>query len=593
MEALLRSTVGLNDFLLEVNTPPCSRETRLSWFTERELTQNFQHHIWDRESGFNRYNRRGSMPVLTHEQEFYKSFTPNLSILNVGSTLGFIRKFTPDGKLLLSFSVEHNCLCVYKYIGVGRVQHALYGIVDDVVSATDQTGVLLAKQLFPLLWTIPIFPDNETDWQLHREFSIFIDEGRYVLIATKNIAAHINIPRQYYLNFPDVFDDSDIFDFAFHLIDLHKGVISDVYRLRDYVFLSHNYGVSIAGNTLAILSRCRQCIDVLEVREGKFYIKYQVNREQETTRREDLEHELQTNGVPEPFIKGILSPLKQHILSYLYKEAISNEIERLAKLRIFYKNFKVYEEMFIAKIQLVDEDTLLLRYEIPKRSTSFDPDNENYSSHKPNFKLFVFYSISEDSVFKIYRDNSTKLIYLQRHYYDYFRNVRSAQTGRPPASSGNNPYFQNAFNCAFQSSGDAKKAAMRLNSNLPFNAQGACCSPYFNFNMFDYDDRSITALEVPKIFNPNPILFRDRYTNVLKFRLILETSHLARNKQKLLASFVFHPYEPFAISIQQVGVSSYVFNFHIFSETVIVKPGPRVLKYDIWPDLCPIFHHNY
>ena len=101
-------------------------------------------------------------------------------------------------------------------------------------------------------------------------------------------------------------------------------------------------------------------------------------------------------------------------------------------------------------MQLMDEDTLLIRYEIPKRSTSYEAANENYTSHKPNFKLFVFYSISEDSVFRIYRDNSTELIYLQRHYYDDFRNVRSAQTGRPASSCGNNPYFRNAFNwCVF------------------------------------------------------------------------------------------------------------------------------------------------
>lgn len=583
MEGLLRAVVGLNEFVLEVKKP-CYRETRLSWFTERALTQNLQHHIWDRESGFNRYNRRGYMPLLTHEQEFYKSFTPNLSILNVGSTLGFVRKFTPDGKLLLSFSNENNCICVYKYIGVGRIQHALYGIVNEVVQASDQTGVLI-EQLFPLLWNIQISAVNQSIWQLHREFSIFIDEGRYVLIASKYVNKRVNVPRQYYVNFPDLYDDCDIFNYKFNLIDLRKGEISDVYKLCDHVFLSHNFGVSIAGNTIAILSRFRQCIDVLEVREGRFYLIYQVNREQETTRREELEHDLHTNGVEEPFIKGIYSPLKQHCLSYLYKEAISNEIERLAKLRIFYKNYKFYEEMQMMKMQLLDEDTLLIRYEIQKESSHFDDDNEKCTSQKPIFKLFVFYSLSEDTVFRIYRDDSMELMHLQGHYYDDFRNVRSAQTGRPPSSSSNNVYFRNAFNCVLRMSGGGRKAAMLLNNNLPFNAQGVCCSPYLNYNMFDYDDRSITALEVPKIFNPNPIIFRDRCTNVVKFRIILETSHLTRVKEKLLASFVFHPYEPFAISVQQVDINTYAFNFHLFCETTVVNPGRRAVNSDIWPDV--------
>ncbi|XP_011184273.1 DET1 homolog [Zeugodacus cucurbitae] len=589
MESLVRAVIVLNDFLEEVNAAPCYRETRHSWFTERALTQNLQHHLWDRESGLNRYNRRGRVPVLTHEQEFYKSFTPNLSILNVGSTLGFIRKFTPDGKLLLCFSAEHNCICVYKYIGVGRVQHALFGIKSEAVPATFQTGVLLTRQLFPLLWRIQIFPETERDWQLHREFSIFIDEGRYVLLAAKSIMGNSNMPREHYLNFPDLYDNTDISDYTFYLIDLHKGVISDVYKLRDFVFLSHNYGVSIAGHTIAILSRCRQCIDVLQVREGKFFLQYQVNREQETTRREELEIELHTKGVPEPFMKGIYSPLKQHCLSYLFKEAYSDEIEQPEKLRLFYRNFKAYEEMHITKMQLIDEDTLLIRFEIPKRPSSSDAGNENFNAQNPNFKLFVFYSISEDSVFKIYRDDSKELVYLQRNYYDYFRKVRSAQTRRPASSPSNNVYFRTAFNCAFKSSGGVNKAATRLNTNLPINAQGACCSPYFDYNMFNYNDRSITALEVPKVLNPNPIVFTDRYTNVLKFRLYLETSLLARNKQKQLVSFVFHPFEPFAISVQQIAINSYLVNFHIFCETTVVAPGPRQLKSDIWPDLCPGF----
>ncbi|XP_017490490.1 PREDICTED: DET1 homolog [Rhagoletis zephyria] len=575
----------MEDLLLaaEVVERPCYRETRHSWFTERAYTQNIQHHIWDRESGLNRYNRRGSLPVLTHDLEFYKSITPRLSILCVGSSLGYIRKFTPDGKLLVSFSLDHNAVSVYQYKGVGAVQHALYGIKDEGVQATYETGILLTDQLFHLLWNIPLFSEFNTRWTLNREFSIFIENGHYVLLAAKGILSAITYNREHYANYPDLFDDNEMYDYKFYLVDLVKGCISDEYQICDLVFLSHNYGVSVHGNKIAILSRCRQCIDVLEVRKGKFFMRYQVNREQETARREELEGGLHTNGVPEPEMKGILSQLKQHCIANVYKDAIAsqNAKERRDRLREFYKDFLLFERMKMIKTQFVDDDLMLIRFECPKPKQACCNQAELFIQTRPEFKLYVFYSLSQDKVLKCYPYNSVELLYMQRNFHDTFRNMRSMQTGRPASTPSNNIYFRSAFNCAVKTFVDPRRAAERLNPSLPVNAQGTSCAPYFNYYMFNYDDRRISSLEVPKNVTPNPILFTDRYTSVLKFRIILETSRLNRTRSKQLVTFVFHPYEPFIISIQHIG-DSYLVNFHLYCETTVVSPGERKLNNDLW-----------
>lgn len=74
-----------------------------------------------------------------------------------------------------------------------------------------------------------------------------------------------------------------------------------------------------------------------------------------------------------------------------------------------------------------------------------------------------------------------------------------------------------------------------------------------------------------------PIRFYERETGLLKFRVFLEQAcasrhddfELARNPRELV-SFIFHPYEPFFISIQKF-VLRYVVNFHIYNACTKIK----------------------
>ncbi|KAL9876365.1 uncharacterized protein ACN2A1_013070 isoform 2-T2 [Glossina fuscipes fuscipes] len=182
----------------------------------------------------------------------------------------------------------------------------------------------------------------------------------------------------------------------------------------------------------------------------------------------------------------------------------------------------------------------------------------------------------EQTILKIFPKNSVQLLYILRNFCDDFRNVRSLQNQLPSSSPNNNVYFRAAFDLAISSiPGGQLEAASRFNSTLPITSQSFSTSPYLDYSLFNYDDRLISAWERPKVNILTPICFRDRIANDIKFRLFLETSFKngqratedsgLRMSQRELVTFIFHPYEPFIISIQKV-CRGYTINFHIYNK---------------------------
>lgn len=125
-------------------------------------------------------------------------------------------------------------------------------------------------------------------------------------------------------------------------------------------------------------------------------------------------------------------------------------------------------------------------------------------------------------------------------------------------------------------SGGLTEAADRFNPTLPISSQSFSTSPYLDYSLFNYDDRFISTLERPRVIGMEPIPFRDRRTDLLKFRVHLERSsdtwheYEMGNNPRDLVTFIFHPYEPFFISIQKF-ISRYVLNFHVYNANTRVK----------------------
>ncbi|TMW44594.1 hypothetical protein DOY81_010324, partial [Sarcophaga bullata] len=236
------------------------------------------------------------------------------------------------------------------------------------------------------------------------------------------------------------------------------------------------------------------------------------------------------------------------------------------------------ERMIILKMQLIDSDHILFRYEKRETQLPLEMIIGSVDQVNRNFKLYVFYNITQQKVLKIYPKDSVELLRMLRNFCDEFRNVRSLQIPWNASSPSNNDFFRAAFDQALNSfTGGITEAAARFNPTLPISSQSFSTSPYLDYSLFNYDDRFISTLERPRLNSLEPIRFYDRDTGHLKFRVFLEqpcdSGHedfeLIRNPRDLV-SFIFHPYEPFFISIQKF-ISRYVINFHMYNAFTKLK----------------------
>jgi de-etiolated-1 len=99
---------------------------------------------------------------------------------------------------------------------------------------------------------------------------------------------------------------------------------------------------------------------------------------------------------------------------------------------------------------------------------------------------------------------------------------------------------------------------------LPFNCQSLSPSAYFDQSIFHYDEKLISAAERHKPCMEHPIKFISRKkTNALRFKIQPgPEGGSGDGRAKRVASYVFHPILPFAISIQQTYMQPPVINFH-------------------------------
>ncbi|CAI8041227.1 DET1 homolog [Geodia barretti] len=122
--------------------------------------------------------------------------------------------------------------------------------------------------------------------------------------------------------------------------------------------------------------------------------------------------------------------------------------------------------------------------------------------------------------------------------------------------------FKKSIRCAKY--GGSTEATRRLLGQLPVCSQSFSNSPYLDLALFYYDDKWISPLERPKPCGDTPIKFFSRESGQFKFQLEnaavrIPTGSQASNRR--LVAFIFHPSEPFVISIQK-ALYDYVVSFH-------------------------------
>uniref|UniRef100_A0A8C2UDL1 DET1 partner of COP1 E3 ubiquitin ligase n=3 Tax=Sauria TaxID=32561 RepID=A0A8C2UDL1_COTJA len=567
---------------------------------------------------------------------FHQNVFPNFTVVNVEKPPCFLRKFSPDGRYFIAFSSDQTSLEIYEYQGCQAAEDLLQGYEGEILAnGNDQRSVNIRGRLFERFFVLLHITNVASNGEhLNRECSLFTDDCRYVIVGS---AAYL--PEEPHPPFFEVYRNSEsvtpnprspLEDYSLHIIDLHTGRLCDTRTFKcDKVILSHNQGLYLYKNILAILSVQQQTIHVFQVTpEGTFIDVRTIGRfcyEDDLLTLSAVYPEVQRDtqtGMANPYKEPFINSLKHRLLVYLWRRA-EQDGSAIAKRR-FFQYFDQLRQLRMWKMQLLDENHLFIKY------TSEDVVTLRVTDpSQPSF--FVVYNMVSTEVIAVFENTSNELLELFENFCDLFRNatLHSEAVQFPCSASSNNfarqiqrretvyclwcmmfmrpicPCLRKALilfgkrnpTCVslftwksfeltvvlksvlllfkvfprlrFKDTivnakyGGHTEAVRRLLGQLPISAQSYSGSPYLDLSLFSYDDKWVSVMERPKTCGDHPIRFYARDSGLLKFEI--QAGLLGRpinHTVRRLVAFTFHPFEPFAISVQRTN-AEYVVNFHM------------------------------
>ena len=391
----------------------------------------------------------------------------------------------------------------------------------------DQESINIRGKLFERFFQIKhVTPVASNGEHLNRECSLFTDDGKYVIVGS---AAYV--PEEPYPLFSEVYRNNEsvspnsrspLEDYTLHLVEISSGLCCDHRQFKcDKIFLSHNQGLYLYKNTLAVLSVQQQTIHIFQVTpNGSFIDVRTIGRfcyEDDELMVSMVRH---SNSNPsnsglrvvrqvsemQPWSEETINSLKHRLLVFLYYKSVwESTLEGNPRpLMKFYQYFDQFRSLRMWKIQLLDETHVLIKYASEDMVTLRvgDPNSQ------PSF--FVVYDMISTEVIAVYENTSDGLLHLFENYCDLFRNA--TLECEPPfmCSTSNNiharqihkRFKQTIINAKF---GGHTEAVKRLLAQLPISAQSYSSSPYLDLSLFSYDDKWVSVMERPKTCGDHPI----------------------------------------------------------------------------------------
>ncbi|CAM1311227.1 DET1 (predicted) [Pycnogonum litorale] len=360
---------------------------------------------------------------------------------------------------------------------------------------------------------------------------------------------------------------SPLEDYSLHLVDLVDGALCDTRQFKiDKIFLSHNQGLYLYKDTLAVLSVQHQTIHIFQVTSNGHFIDVRtIGRfchEDDELMLSAIQNS--NNSTYRPYKEVTINCLKHRLLVHLFKRSVYETMQKNGGFTSskFFQNFDHFRKLKMWKMQLLDENHLFIKYA--------SEDIVTLRSNDPNSQpcFFVVYNMVTTQVLAVYENTSEKLLDLFEKFCDLFRNATLHWESQFTCSSSTNlhsrliqqRYKQTIINARY---GGHTEAIKRLLAQLPISSQSYSSSPYLDLSLFSYDDKWVSVLERPKACGDHPIRFYARDSGILKFKIhagVLGRSVPASARR--LVAFTFHPYDPFAISVQRTN-AEYIVNFHI------------------------------
>ena len=214
---------------------------------------------------------------------------------------------------------------------------------------------------------------------------------------------------------------------------------------------------------------------------------------------------------------------------------------------------------------------------------------------------FVIYDMITGKILNILRNTSPQLLDVFENFQDYFSlssldgyysdlnqrnsnmdsNYSYGSSFNYHTLASNNIYAKQIYSkhvksvSKFNTQSEMTKCLLSL---LPISSQSYSTSPYLDHSLFSYDEKLISNLERPKPIGDQIIKFNNRETGRLAFKMYpgLQTASTQNNirhhhsaSSRRLVAVIWHPREPFCISVQRAS-TEYNVNFHVFSKNNLI-----------------------
>lgn len=386
---------------------------------------------------------------------------------------------------------------------------------------------------------------------------MFTDDSRYVLVVT-SAPLHDNriVISERFTNNESLIPSQPLEDYFICCVDIVDGLKTSQVELKhDKVMTSRHPGIFLHQNTLAVLSIQHQCIHVFKLIDGMLHRTHKIGRFAFSS--DEMSH---SSVFPSssPLNEKAYSVLKNKLLISLYCKEAERGPVGISK---FYRNFKILEELKMWKMQLIDERVLLIKF----ASQVVVATRVQEPSPHPSF--FLFYDFESGQVLSVHENTSSELLEIFQSHPGLFY---QAEVYRGNVQAASYDIYSEKILQRFKETiinakyGGELEARKRILAQLPMQSQILNPSPYLDLSLFSYNDKYISSVERPKTNGDYPIRFYSRKSGILRFEMITPHQRQTVSQQpgRKLVNFVFHPHEPFAISMKRSNDNMLV-NFHL------------------------------
>lgn len=126
--------------------------TRETAKMRRLQSQNIVNRLVDREM----WGSRRAGTQIHETRRFYQNIFPNLTVVNVEKPACYLRKFSPDGKYLIAFSLDQTSLEIYEYQGVTAGLLLTKDWKTDIIPSHAEEGSNIRNSIFEKLFKVII-----------------------------------------------------------------------------------------------------------------------------------------------------------------------------------------------------------------------------------------------------------------------------------------------------------------------------------------------------------------------------------------------------------------------------------------------------